>query len=356
MKETSPYFASSTTRKRQRVRVRKEITPRPIRVSLAFDAVAPLSESWLLSGEISQFSQKTLTERRDLMSKLIWFLERGRASCVDTNTLRAFFAHVTNGHKEPDGRWGNPTRGKRPVKPGTVKTYHKTINAFLNWCIADGSLDENPMAKIPTPVDRPDQVQPFAPDQVKALIAAARRGNNPLRDVALFLIMLDTGMRASEVCSLLVCDVSFPSLLVRVRHGKGNKERSLPISSETKKALYRYLREERGIEEGEEREPLFAADRGGGAGNALTVAGLRFLYLRHGKAAGVQGVRCTSHTMRHTMAIFYLRRDGDVFSLKMLLGHESLTMVNRYVAISQADVRGKHARHSPVGLLFEGKR
>jgi len=61
------------------------------------------------------------------------------------------------------------------------------------------------MARIPVPVDRPDQIQPFSDEELKALLAAAKKTKaNPKRDHSLLLLLLDTGVRASEACALNV--------------------------------------------------------------------------------------------------------------------------------------------------------
>ena len=72
--------------------------------------------------------------------------------------------------------------------------------------------------------------------------------------------------------------------------------------------------------------------------------------------AKVWGVRVSPHTFRHTFAVMFLRSGGQVFTLKQILGHESLSMTNRYVAVAQADVTAQHRQFSPVDALIGGKR
>ena len=171
--------------------------------SLTVSQLERLKDSYLLAGDIERHSERTLDARRDLLSKLVWFLRQREYASCGLHELRAFLHYVTHGHKEPGGRWGNP-RNNRPTKPRTVKNYHGILRAFFNWCVAEGDLAESPIERIAVPVDRPDQVQPFSLDEVRKLLAAAKRSQNPQRDGAILALMFDTGLRASEVCSLRV--------------------------------------------------------------------------------------------------------------------------------------------------------
>lgn len=211
------------------------------------------------------------------------------------------------------------------------------------------------MERIPVPVDRPDQIQPFTEEQVQALLRAASKSKYPKRNEAILLLMLDTGLRVSEICALNIAEIDLTGQQVSIQEGKGGNAQFVPFARETKRGIYNYLRE-RGVCEGEESLPFLPSDRGSGAGERMSRGGLLRLYIRLGKVAGINGVRCSPHTMRHTFAIFFLRTNGNVFSLKLMLGHESLAMVNRYVALSQADVTRQHAQHSPVARLKRGTK
>jgi integrase/recombinase XerC len=314
-----------------------------------------LVEQFLLVCDIKRHSETTIASRKERLGRLQWFLKEKGFEVCDHAALLAFFHYLNHGHKT-GGRWGNSTHKKtgKPLSSGRVMAFYSSIRTFFNWVVDEGEIDVSPMARIPKPVDRPDQVQPFSEQQVRDLIKAARNTRLPIRDEAILLTLIDTGIRASELCGIDVGDLDLIGCQLTIRHGKGDKARIVPFSRETKKALYNYLRQ-RGLGEGDENEPLFISEHGRHSGNRLVPFALIQLFRRLGHGAGISGVRCSPHTARHTFAIMFLRNGGNVFTLKTVLGHESLSMTNKYVAIAQADVQKQHAQYSPVARLMSGK-
>lgn len=160
------------------------------------------------------------------------------------------------------------------------------------------------MDAIRPPVCRADQVQPFNQEQVDALVAAARRSRHAKRDEAIVLFLLDTGCRASDLCSLRYRGYRPTGPAVSVL-GKGNKHRPVYLGRETTKGVWQYLKSE--SEQRQPADPLFMSERGTRAGEALTRSGLLQLIERLGRAAKVEACRCSPHTFRHTFAVEFLR-------------------------------------------------
>lgn len=308
-------------------------------------------DTWLMVCDMNRNSERTIEARRDLLNKLIWFLSKRELEVCDLMALRQFLHYASAGHKDEGGRWGNP-RMTNPTKPGTIKDYHAILRTFFGWLVTEFVLSASPMARIPVPTERADQVQPFTLEHVKALLNAAHKSSHPRRDEAILLLMFDTGLRASEVCGLDCGDIDLQNGQCLVRSGKGGKSRLAPFSHDVKRALFGHLNERAG----EPGTPLFVSDRGIRSGERLTRSGLAQLFRRLGKAARIEGVRCSPHTMRHSFAIEFLRSGGSGFTLKELLGHTDLGMTNRYVALAQADITNQHRQYSPVSRLKGGRR
>jgi site-specific recombinase XerD len=158
--------------------------------------------------------------------------------------------------------------------------------------------------------------------------------------------MLDTGMRVSELCGLTYQDISLQERKCSVL-GKGNKRRTIPFGRRASQALNSYLAQE----ERQEDTSLFLSDRGMTAGEGITSSGVLIMIRKLGRAAGVEVVRCSPHTFRHTFAVMFLRNGGNVFTLQQLLGHNRLDMTNRYVTLAQADIENQHRQFSPADRM-----
>ncbi len=246
------------------------------------------------------------------------------------------------------------------LTPKTVYNVYISLASFFRWASREFGL-ENPMKAIPRPRLPPDPpVEPFKKEDVELLIKACdfcgeavtgqRRTfimQRPTgkRDKAILLTLLDTGLRASELCALRISDVDLKSGRVQVRPGeagkaKGGKGRIVFLGKSARRFLWRYLTERDDLDDPE--APLFL----GKQHRILNPNALRQLVNGLGQKVGVR--KCHPHRFRHTFAITYLRSGGDVFTLKSLLGHGSLDIVEHYARIAEVDVEQAHRKASPA--------
>src|SRR5260370_9956673 len=130
------------------------------------------------------------------------------------------------------------------------------------------------------------------------------------------LVLLDTAIRVSELCSLTLDDVHEGYLKV---FGKGRKECEVGMSPATAKFLWKYLHQHRAQADDAARA-LFTSL----AGRPLSPWGVEQSVERGKVAAGITDVRVTAHKFRHTFARTWLERDGEVYSLSRLMGHSSV--------------------------------
>ncbi|MBN1316343.1 MAG: site-specific integrase [Anaerolineales bacterium] len=165
------------------------------------------------------------------------------------------------------------------------------------------------------------------------------------RDEAIILTLLDTGLRASEICSLKIGCVDQKTGRIDVKHGvaggaKDGKGRIVYLGKATRRSLWRYLAERNDSKDPD--APLFL----GLCDRPMNRDALRLLIKRLGKKAGVN--KCYPHRFRRTFIITYIRSAGDVFTLQALLGHSTLDMVQRYTRIAQVDIERAHQKASPA--------
>lgn len=307
---------------------------------------------WIGDGKAQGWSPRTLEDRQQMMDKFCWWLENeerlpATLGAIKPPVVRSFLAYLRE--PRPEGRWGTDHHAsKRETRPSTVHTYYRAIRAFTNFCLAEGLLEGAPLQNVKPPRVPNDQVQPFTPEQVQALVDAARRGRIPDRDVAIVLTLVDTGMRVSELCGLTCADVDRGSAELTVL-GKGNKKRRVYMGAACRRALWRYLETER--TKAFPEDPLFASRTPSQSGGGLTPNGVHQLIERMGRAAGITSVRCSPHTLRHTFAVNFLRGGGNLFELQQLMGHTDLTVLRRYVALAEADLAQAHRNASPADRM-----
>ncbi len=127
--------------------------------------------------------------------------------------------------------------------------------------------------------------------------------------------------------------------------GEGRKERVVPFGAATARALRRYRS---AVEDLRAGDPFFITRYG----RRMSRWSVHMMIGQHAREAGIEGVRCLPHTLRHTGAKRFILAGGDVFTLQKLLGHTTLAMVRRYVELADVDVRAQHQRFSPAHSLL----
>jgi integrase/recombinase XerD len=245
------------------------------------------------------------------------------------------------------------------LAPKTIHNIYITLSAFFTWACREFEI-ANPIKSVPAPKFEQAPVEPFTKEQVEALLKAcmlAKEANTTFRrkyimrrstgqrDQAIIMILVDTGLRASELSALKIGDVDLKTGKVNVKHGptggaKGGKGRTVFLGKAARRTLWRYLADR---EDGNDPEaPLFLVKYG----RPMNKGALRLLIVHLGKKVGIK--KCHPHRFRHTFAITYLRSGGDLFTLQSLLGHSTLDMVQHYARIAEIDVEQAHRRASPA--------
>jgi integrase len=217
----------------------------------------------------------------------------------------------------------NPLSGTAKLpSASTVRAYASELKTLAKFCVRWDLLDVDPLVRLQLPKARQKTIERYTDAEVQRLLNVIEdRGRpNRLRNRAILYFLLDTGVRADELCSLHREAVDTGNGRAKVL-GKGNKERWVYFSRTTARTLDDQLR---GL--GRER-PVFATNRG-----PLTRDNLYQMITAWGWAGDVPNP--TVHRFRHTFACRFLREHpGQIHQLQILLGHTTLDMVLRYAKL-----------------------
>jgi site-specific recombinase XerD len=221
----------------------------------------------------------------------------------------------------------------------TCVRYLTCIKVFCQWCITEGYLGVNPASLIK--IKEPKRVMKAVPleDIQKLLGQFNSRDFKSVRNKAIILVLLDTGLRVSECADLKLCDMNINRGILKVT-GKGNKERLVRVGNVVQKALWRYISLRQSNSDNLWTDAI---------GNAISANTIKLIMKR---MSAKLGIKCNPHALRRSFAIYYLRNGGNIFELQLLLGHSSLEMVKRYLGSLQfEDAFKEHIKASPVDNL-----
>src|SRR5260221_9982224 len=245
----------------------------------------------------------------------------------------------------------------------TINLHISALRAWCGWMTEQGYLAADPAAHVKLVGGETSSSRTGLKSvQINALLRQAQLSRDKERNYAIVQVLLQTGIRLSECAALTFEDITFGerSGLLRVRAGKGNKARSVPLNASAREAIAVYVALRLGVEKAslkavaarwpkpkspEAHEPIFLSQKGG----ALTTSAMGQMIADLVKAAGELVPEETSaHTLRHTFARSYLAQyPGDVVGLATLLGHSSLDTTRLY---SQPEVSQLATRVEQLAL------
>jgi site-specific recombinase XerD len=291
-------------------------------------------------------SPKTIEWYVSFLGRFRKFLEQRQipayVDSIDKSDIRDFIRFLQMEARTP--------RTSKPLSPATIQGYTRTLKAFFSWLKREDYVNYNLMTTIPVPRAPVKVIDTFSADQIQRLISLCQRSDGiGYRNLSILLLLLDSGIRVSELANIELSDLKLAEGYIRIRRAKGGRERMVPIGTLTQKSLWRYVNNFRPPPLTGNITKLFLNDKG----LPLTKNGIQQMLRRYGKKAGITGVRCSPHTFRHTFSENYLLNGGDIFSLQKILGHSSLASVRMYINLFALDVKKQHMRYSPVDNLAQ---
>jgi integrase/recombinase XerC len=178
-------------------------------------------QAFLLDREAARCSKRTLEFYEYVLASFSTYLETegiGMVQDITAHDIRSYLVGLQ----------------RRGLKDTTQHGHARGIKAWFNWLLKEEVLEVSPMRKVSMPkVDKKIQ-PPFSPGDIKGLLSICDNSPKGLRDKAILLGLLDSGLRASEFVSLKVDDIDMRDGLVTVI-GKGNKQRQVRFVVKTRK-------------------------------------------------------------------------------------------------------------------------
>ena len=247
---------------------------------------------------------------------------------------------------------GGRAEGDCPITLSSRRNYLRHLRAFANWLTKPPHhyLDDSPLRHYKLPRGEETAKVPVEPDALRKLLRRAEQEGDSVcgaRGRALLLTLVDGGLRAREIISLTIGDVSLKYGILVVRRSKGKKPRLVAVGGETVRALRRYalLRDSLAGADTTPQTPFFQTIHG----TAFTYYGLRSWLRRLERDTGVSHVYL--HLLRHTSAIETLDAGADVRTVQLKLGHADIRTTQGYLNMAAEKVGQLQRAFSPVDRL-----
>lgn len=311
-----------------------------------------LVNSFILTKQTEDKSPRTVEYYQENLNRFLLYAEKDNwpddARLLNEWHIREFLSYVvTETH-----RWGLEGNGsetsRHKASHSTVHHYFVVLSCFFSWAVCEGFLHESPMVKIKVSKPKPKVVTSYTTEEIKKMLAVCNYDYEhnakflDSRNRAIILVLVDTGIRLSELVGMTISDIDSETGSIKVM-GKGAKERMVRIGKTAQKALWRYLiyRSNNSMKE------LWLTEEG----KPLDQSGVQSLIKRLKQRTGITS-QGSVHRFRHTFALNFLRADKNVFNLQYLLGHSNLDMMKRYTAaLGMEDALEAHKKASPADLM-----
>ena len=289
-----------------------DITKKSRDLAIYEDASLVILKNYLGSKLISGASENTIRKYRYMLMRL-------------KDDLGVSFKDMTTGDiRQHLARW----QVEKGASSSYLENMRKTYKGFFNWMETEGYIAVSPMRRINAIKTEKKQVEPFNEKELEKLFNAC----DNIRDRALLEFLYSTGVRASECIALNLDDIDINSGVVKVKQGKGKKDRNTYISEACSYYLELYL------ESRSDNEPALWVGRQG----RLCVRSIQHIVERIGERAGVEGAH--PHRFRHSIATDLVRRNAPITAVQTFLGHESINTTMGYVKVADEEVKNLHKK------------
>jgi len=211
----------------------------------------------------------------------------------------------------------------------SIYLYVRALQSFVNY------LEVNDIGRLKAP-KRPQKVPNYlAGEEVRAILKSC----SDIRERLIVELLVYTGIRVSELCSLRINDIDLNGRTIRIRSGKGDKDRIVVFSEEMLSDLRSYISM---IRSRMKSEFLFPTSKSKKISPVTVEKIIRRIVAR----AGIQK-KITPHTFRHTFATSLLRNGADLRTIQILLGHSSISTTQIYTHLDENALKVGYSKFIP---------
>ncbi len=234
------------------------------------------------------------------------------------------------------------------TSPARFNKPYQYINTFLNWLIEEEYIPKNPLKANHIKKKKDEgNIKPIPQDDFIKLIKSIDKTNyTGLRDNCIAYVMLDTGIRTSELLSLKNSDYNPAdrSITITKKVAKTKTSRTVYLLPNTCTLINQFIK----VKPEEWEDWLFPNYEG----KQFTTNKLDKAFNNYSK---LSGVKFTPYQLRHTFATYYCQQGGNVLALQKIMGHSKLEMTKRYTEIDPDYLQNQHDQFSPAGHLTTTK-
>ena len=236
------------------------------------------------------------------------------AHAVTPTDLRDYKAHL---------------RTMERLQAATVNRRLAALRRFFLWAKGAGKITNLPTEQVKGIPAAPRTPKALTKRDIDRLLREAERHGNTC-NLAILLTLRHTGLRVGELCNLRLGDVTVSERKgeVLVRGGKGDKDRTVPLNNDVRRALTLY----QAVRPTVANDYVFIGQRG----EALKPQGVQQVVAKYARRAGLPKV--TPHILRHTFAKHVLDAGEDLATVQRLLGHERLETTAIYTQPTSRDL------------------
>jgi site-specific recombinase XerD len=215
------------------------------------------------------------------------------------------------------------------LKPKTINRKLSSLRSFLNWAGIEGYFQDNRLPHVPQPIKEQANAPKWLDRLFQYDLCRIVEKGRKIRDIAIVKLLLNTGLRVSELCALTWKDINISPKKGRlsVNHGKGAKRRTIPLNKDARRVLVEMgYYKNKGSD-----QPVFVGQRG-----AMTPRGIESTLRKYVKQTDLEEV--SPHQLRHTFCKNLIDAGVSLEKVAALAGHDNLETTRRYCTPCEQDL------------------